>query len=199
MKTIIIILCCLFTVNILAAPGDVLYVKSNIINMREGPSTEFPVVLKLQKGRKLIEIQSVDGWIEVDTSRSDIRSGWIYESLLQLTPVENVQKTEATSNSAEVVNIKIDSIYELFKVAFNEFSEQIANKTGYICFTNSKDLGLGTIQVVGTEAWLALPRKEREQTLVQIFDLWDAAVGDGLPITVFIVDNKGDKQMSMMR
>ncbi len=41
-----------------AAPGDKLYIQKNGVNVRTGPGTNNPVLLKLNKGHELIEFSS---------------------------------------------------------------------------------------------------------------------------------------------
>lgn len=182
----------LFSYSVTAAPGDTLSIDVDLANVREGPSTNFPVVMKLGKGRNLIEIRRQSDWVEIETGKSIIKSGWIYAPLLKQV---NAAKT--------TIVLKIDGstnpLFELFKLAFNELNENIKRETGQTYFTKSENPDNRTIQLTATESWLNAPREARQENLSEIFEIWGAAVGDGLPITVDIIDNNGDRLMSMFR
>ncbi len=82
MKYIFIFLVCMLAASVLAAPGDILYVHVEVVNIREGPSTKDPVVLMLLKGHKLLELQRQGEWVEVDTGRTGGKTGWIHSSFI---------------------------------------------------------------------------------------------------------------------
>ena len=91
------ILICMLADNILAAPGDYLYVQAEVVNMREGPSTKHPVVLMLLEGHKLLELQRQGEWVEVDTGRTGGKTGWIHSSFIGKEPTDGVTRTRAKS------------------------------------------------------------------------------------------------------
>lgn len=186
------ILYCLLSYNVTAAPGDKLSIGVELANMREGPSTNYPVLMRLEQGRKLVEIQRQNKWVEVETGRSNIKSGWIYAPLL---------KKEVTGKPTIVLKNdgSTNPLFELFKLAFDELNENIKSETGQIFFTKVENPDNRTIQLTATESWLNAPRKERQEKLSEIFKIWDAAIGDGLPITVDIIDKNGDRLMLMFR
>ena len=70
----------------IAAPGDVLYVKGSIVNIRSGPGTDTDVVAKLNNGHKLAEIARNGVWINVNFSQAGKKSGWIRQDLIAATP-----------------------------------------------------------------------------------------------------------------
>jgi len=172
---------------VLAAPGDILYVHGDVVNMREGPSTTSRIVLKLQKGHKLVEFQRKGKWVEVGADRTGGKSGWIHSSLIGKQFIGG--STKATANSK----------FEKFKAAFNELNTRIKRKTGITFFTKAEDLGDGIVQVTATDTWLSAPQSDRKSNLRTIFQLWDAAEGSGLPIAVYVVDKTGNQRMSMKR
>ncbi len=175
------------TCNSHAAPGDILYVQSDVVNMRKGPSKQHPVVLQLRKGHKLMEFQRQGRWVEVGADRTGGRSGWIYSSL-----ISKEFKGEGTTAPA-------DKKFQKFKAAFAELNARIKRKSGFTFFTKAENLGDGIIQVSATDKWLGAPRTNRESNLRTIFQLWDAAEGSGLPIAVYVVDKHGNQHMSMKR
>lgn len=184
----IFLLCaCAAVGGALAAPGDILYVQGDVVNMREGPSTQHAVVLQLRKGHKLVEFQRQGRWVEVGADRTGGKSGWIHSSL-----IGNEFIGGATTAPA-------DPKFQKFKAAFDELNARIERKTGLTFFTKAENLGDGIVQVTVTEMWFSAPRADRESNLRTIFQLWDAAEESGLPIAVYVVDNHGNQRMSMKR
>jgi len=191
-RNLITTLFCLLAWALMAAPGDDLIVLGNIVNMRKGPAIDYPVTLKLKKGRKLVEIQRDNGWVEVKIGRDDIKSGWIYSSLLG--------KDMIDESSIALENTDTDNqLFELFKLALNELNEKSKASLGEVPFTKTKYMGNYNIQITATDAWLSLPRTDREKSLSDVFEIWSAAVGDDLSIMVYIIDKNGDRLMTMLR
>ncbi len=155
--------------------------------MREGPSTQHPVVLKLKKGHKLVELQRKGRWVEVGADRTGGKSGWIHSSLIG---------KEFTGGATTA---PADPKFQKFKAAFDELNARIKRKTGLTFFTKAENLGDGIVQVTATDIWLRAPRTDRESNLRTIFQLWDAAEASGLPIAVYVVDKHGNQRMSMKR
>jgi len=97
MKYIFIFLVCMLAANVFAAPGDILHVQVEVVNMREGPSTKDPVVLMLLEGHKLLELQRIGEWIEVDAGRTGGKTGWIHSSFIGKESTDGVTRTRAKS------------------------------------------------------------------------------------------------------
>ncbi len=58
------------------------YVTGSVVNIREGPSTRFPVVAKVNRGRKLIELAREKDWVKIDLDEKNGESAWIHSSLI---------------------------------------------------------------------------------------------------------------------
>ena len=52
-----------------AEPGDTLYTQENAVDVRHYPSADAPVVMQLDRGRKLVEIKREGPWAEVGVYR----------------------------------------------------------------------------------------------------------------------------------
>jgi uncharacterized protein YgiM (DUF1202 family) len=187
MKIIVTIFVILIAGHVFAAPGDILYVHGDVVNMREGPSTSSGIVLKLQKGHKLMEFQRKGEWVEVGADKTGGKSGWIHFSLIGKQLLGGSTKAPA------------DPKFKKFKDAFNELNARIKRKTGITFFTKVENMGDGIVQVTATDKWLSAPQSDKESNLRTIFQLWDAAEGSGLPIAVYVVDKYGNQRMSMKR
>ena len=179
---------CAVSANALAAPGDILYVQGKVANMREGPSTQRPIVLQLERGQQLLEFQRKGNWVEVGADRTGGKSGWIHSSLVgnQLT---------AGGPSAPSADAK----FQRFQAAFDALNASVEQRSGVRLFTKAENLGDGMVQVTATDRWLNAPRADQKSSLKTVFQMWDAADGSGLPIAVYVVDERGNQRMSMKR
>ncbi len=59
-----------------------LTVRSSVVNIRQGPGTNFPIVTQVEQGDKLIEFARDGQWINVETEASGY-TGWIFNTLVQ--------------------------------------------------------------------------------------------------------------------
>jgi len=193
-----------------AETGDRVYINYPVVNLRDGPDITSPIVLKLNKGQALIEVERQDDWVLVATGRSDVKSGWVYANLIG--PAGDDKKSAATvkvekpAATAEVKKklppAKPDPdgpLFNLFRQAFAELNTRLKAETGKDCFSMVGNPGHGVVQVTITDDWPDLSHEQRQQTLTDIFAIWDAAVGVKMPITVDIIDKDGIRLMSKFR
>ena len=61
---------------------DALFVLKDLVNMREGPSIEHPVVLRLEKGQELMEFKRDGKWVHVGAYGTAGKIGWVHERLV---------------------------------------------------------------------------------------------------------------------
>jgi len=62
------------------------YVTGSVVNIREGPSTRFPVVAKVNRGRKLVELTREKDWVKIDLEETNGKTAWIHASLVSPEP-----------------------------------------------------------------------------------------------------------------
>ncbi len=62
------------------------YVTGSVVNIREGPSTRFPVVAKVNRGRKLVELTRKKDWVKISLEEKNGKSAWIHSSLVSAEP-----------------------------------------------------------------------------------------------------------------
>lgn len=177
---------------VFAASGDELSVLGNTVNLREGPSTDHTVALKLAKGQKLFEIQREGEWVEVWTGMAGGKSGWIHVSLVTKTAMASPQPPP----NREVV---FEQAFDKFRPEFAVLNEWLEIETGNMPFTDVEYTGNGVVRVMANATWLDTGRVQREKHLTRIFELWNAVVEVGLPVTVEIVDNQNERLMVMFR
>ena len=175
-----------------AAPGDRLSVTVNRANVRSGPSTSHSVVMQLQQGSIVVERRRQDDWIEIESTDSGLKSGWIHAPLVK---VETTAGQPVASNETAAT----DPLFELFMQAFAIYQKRVKSKTGRQYFDKVENPGNRVVQLTITDDWLNLTRPEQEEQLTEIFNIWDAAVGDGVPITVDIIDQDGTRLLSKFR
>lgn len=178
----------LFACALAAAPGDRLQVKAKLANVRSGPASGSAIVMRLQQGSIVIERQREKDWIEIERVKDQTRTGWIHASLVAKAGPDS----PATATSA-------DPLYDLFLQAYATMNKRLLRDTGKAFFAKVENVGNRVIQLTITDDWLALTRPQREQRLNEIFTIWDAAVGDDIPITVDIVDADGNRLMSKFK
>ena len=65
-----------------ATPGQILYVKSEIANVRKAPSRKARVVKRLRQGHKVIEFERRRRWVRVGMFDTSGRVGWVHGALL---------------------------------------------------------------------------------------------------------------------
>lgn len=66
----------------LAVPGDKLFIQKDVVNIRTGPGTDKPVLLKLNKGHELVEFHRIGDWLHVGITRTGGKDGWVHRSLV---------------------------------------------------------------------------------------------------------------------
>src|SRR5690606_16453200 len=66
----------------LAAPGDVLTVTGDRVNVRAGPGTEHAVVRQVARAQRLVEIERQGDWVHAEIAGTDGGNGWIHASLV---------------------------------------------------------------------------------------------------------------------
>jgi len=189
-------LCFLLPFTAKAGPGDELVIVSSLVNMRAGPSMDEQVILRLAQDRRLVEIRRSGNWVEVYTDSTKTASGWVYSSLVGSVE-QDISTTEKDAGLAQ--SRVVNTVFELFLLAFAELNERIRRENGTDYFLNASELGNGSIQVTASEVWLQKSMQEKQEDLVEIFEIWAAAVEEGMSISVDIIDGDGDKSMSMLR
>ena len=177
--------------DLIAATGDSLSITVSRANVRSGPSRNHPVIMQLSRGGKVVELQRQNGWVEITSGRTDPKSGWIHSALVGK---DTTNKTGTANQDAGS-----DPLFALFKMAFEQMSTRIKNQTGKTYFAKVENPGNRVIQVTVAADWSSLTRTEREEQLTEIFRIWDAAVGDGVPITVDIIDQDGIRLLSKFK
>lgn len=150
-----------------------------------------PVLMKLAEGRAVAEVRRRGNWVQVETGHEETPTGWIHANLLQ-------KKPEADSGESEEQQ-GVEALFDLFKRALSEYNAGKKQEAGYAYFTDPEYTGDGVIEVTASRYWLRLPMEQRMQDLSDVFEIWAAAVGEGPSITVNVVAQNGEKQMTMFR
>ena len=185
LKLPIILLCLSYTLPCLAEKGDELVVTKNLVNVRSEASLESEVLLRLEEGRNVIEIQRQKNWIKVALDLDDISYGWIHKSLLT--------KVVKQENKSSLIN------FEKFIQEFNDYKAVIKNQNGTIYFTKATHKEKGNIELLATQAWLNSSIEVRNNSLTDVFKLWTKFVSVGSSISVQVLDEQGERYTLMMR
>jgi hypothetical protein len=177
----------LTSINSAADLGDFLYIKGDAVNIRQHPSTNSSVVLKLNFGHKVVEVERDGDWIEVFPALTGGKSGWVHQSLVS---------NEFTGGGTTAATSKK---FAAFSSAFQILNDKIKTVTGLEFFTEALDLGDGIVQVEATTTWFNADKTQRDNSLRTVFNMWDAADGTGLPIAVYVVDQHGTQRTKINR
>ncbi len=173
--------------SLIAAPGDELVVTGSIVNLRERPSTDATVLLKLGQDRRVVEIKREADWVEIFTNRDDVITGWVHSSLLAPPSDHNIAITNHSDQ------------YTRFMQTFNHLNESWQQQNGYLPFISVEEFTNRRIRITASTEWLNTEQTHREQMLSLIFDHWSKAVGNGMPIDIEVVDQNGERHMTMFR
>ena len=93
---VLLLLPILFHVNDSNAKGKILYTTGSLTNVRDKPSANGKLVLKLRINSKVYVLEEKQEWVKVD-NYSDSGLGWIHKSLLSRQPLE-LKKVLASSD-----------------------------------------------------------------------------------------------------
>jgi len=62
--------------------NDTLFVLKKDVNLREGPSINFPIVLQMDKGQELMEFKRDGRWVHVGAYGTSGTIGWVHQTLV---------------------------------------------------------------------------------------------------------------------
>lgn len=181
------LVCLMMTTGVSAAPGDVLYIQGDGVNVRAGPGTDASVILKLNRGHKLVEFERRGDWVNVGVDRTGGKDGWVHRSLV------------GANFSGGGSTAPTDPKFDQFRAAVEFLNARARQRAGVDLFTKVENLGDGIVQISATDTWISAPYGDRQSNLNTLFDLWDAADGSGRPIMVRIVDARGNEVMKKGR
>ncbi|MGD8387598.1 MAG: SH3 domain-containing protein [Desulfobacteraceae bacterium] len=172
----------IFPYTAVAIPGDIYYVQVDVANMRQGNSLDYPVIGWLKEGHKLMEIQRKGEWVEVVADWAKGQTGWIHSSIIDKnyvagqSPTPESEKFPAFKNAFDILNQKVESTY------------------GKKPFIEVKDLGDGVVQIKASDFWL------NDQTDInQLYSLLKEMGKSPFPIAIHIVDQDGNRHLSILR
>jgi SH3-like domain-containing protein len=174
-----------YTSNSVAETGDKLIIIGDIVNLRAEPSTSANSLIKLTKNREVTEIRRQQDWVEIETYRKDVKTGWVHQSLLSKAIVK--QNTSSPTH------------FDRFMQRFNDHNEVIKKQNGIIYFSEVKNKGQWQIEIVAAQAWLNAQQEERGTAMNIIFKIWNNIVPVGSSMSVRVFDKQGEQHMLMLR
>ena len=122
-----------------AAGTTMVSVAGEKVNLRKGPSTQYPVIWELGKGFPLRVIGSQGNWIKVSDFESDV--GWIYKNLVSRKP-HLIVKTNRNSNARINIRSGPGTRYE------------VVGKAQYGVVFETLKRGKGWVQVRHESGWV---------------------------------------------
>jgi hypothetical protein len=163
----------------LAAPGDLLVVIGNQVNLRQGPGTTQAIVGTLERGQVVIERERYNEWFHVDL-RGNQGNGWIHGTLVA--PLSPGPGTGLGTGGSKA--------FGTFRGALEAENRKIFDATGIYPYTAAKDLGDATVTITPSDAWLVSAGDLDDQAL-RLFKLWKEA-NDGAAVVLVINDARGN-------
>lgn len=82
-----------------ATPGQILYVQPEITNVRGAPSTSARVVMRLERGHKLMEFERRGKWIRVLIAGTLGNEGWVHGALVATRPLGDTSPSPTKSQT----------------------------------------------------------------------------------------------------
>jgi len=100
----ILTVCLLFSIDAEADTTLYVHAQGTLVNVREGPGIDFPVIMKLGNGTKVIEKSRQENWVAVKVSGWN-RIGWIHATLLKREKIEDLN--ESTSSKEDYASREV--------------------------------------------------------------------------------------------
>lgn len=175
-----------------AAPGDKFSVAAGAANLRTGPNANDAVVIRLTQGAVVVELERSpgNGWVKVETTEGEKKSGWVALSTLQ-----------PLTNAALAASGEQSEAFQRFLPTLNQYNQDVLRTAGLLMFVEAREVDKGTISLRPSLAWLKL-RDEHNPSAGRAFELWEAANGgpDKVPgLTLIITDQQGTNYMTLRR
>ncbi len=98
-----------------AAPGDVLFVQANAVNVRQFPSLEAVVLTRLSRGSKVVEVRRDGDWIRILSKQPNGAQGYIHGSLLRSASPSD-DRADRQSTDERILNMTWDVSKKLEQV-----------------------------------------------------------------------------------
>jgi Bacterial SH3 domain len=192
-----------------AAPGDLLVVTGNVVNVRTGPGTDNPVLFRAHRAQQVQEMTRSGDWVQVQIP-DQAADGWIHQSLLQLVaraePAPGPRREPPESPAGEprfavappsnpaggaLLPAGESQALALFRGNVDELNARAVAVAGVELFTGAEPGGDGTVRVMVTEMWGMVPAPGQQSYVNALFDHWYLASGGSGPLRVQVVDPTG--------
>ena len=84
---VIVVTILVVTTSVVSAFPQILYVKVDVLNAREDPFSDAPVAFKLNRGKEVTVLDSLDGWGAIKDPDSPGETFWVSLQYLSESPV----------------------------------------------------------------------------------------------------------------
>ncbi|MFQ5486440.1 MAG: OmpH family outer membrane protein [Desulfobacterales bacterium] len=91
----ILTVCLFFSIDAEADTTLYVHAQGTLVNVREGPGIDFPVIMKLGNGTKVIEKSRQENWVAVKVAGWN-KIGWIHSTLLKREKIEDSNNSPST-------------------------------------------------------------------------------------------------------
>jgi uncharacterized protein YgiM (DUF1202 family) len=205
----------------LAAPGDALVVRGELVNVRAGPGMEYRVRAQVPRDEPAVELAREGEWVRLKLTDA-ATEGWIHQSLLEAatgdlptgTPATRVapaspeaarssgQPALPSAQGAEPSALPSTDMaladpaseseaLARFRSSVDELNARAQALAGVELFAGAEPAGSGTVQVVVTEAWNLVPAAGQESYANALFGHWQAVADGAKPLRLQLVDPSG--------
>jgi uncharacterized protein YraI len=170
----------------ISASAQDLAVTGERVNLRSEPSTAADVVSVLTRGQALLELERQGEWVRVRSAGDPPDEGWVHGSL--------VGAPGGDDAVAAVPAVPASGDFATFELAIDQLNA-VAKAQGDVYFTGGRDAGAGVAEVTAGPTWLATPESFRRSNLETLYSLWRSMNDPAAPVSVRILDEKGETVM----
>lgn len=167
---------------VMAAPGDTLYVQKPRINVRSGPGTDAAILGKLPGGAAVVEISRNGSWVNVSVPAASGARGWIFGPLLG----PNRAAPGGQGSAA------MKAVFDAFIADVTRLNSRAEQTLGFQFFTEMEVVGERMLQLTATDQWVASSEVDREQNLRTLVMLWRSHDTSDQPVSINIIDARGN-------
>ena len=173
----------LFAPPLIAGTGDAIYLNGNDVLVRRGAGPEHAVIMTLDRGQRLTELERQGEWVRVRIEQPGEPEGWVHSFF--------TQSSRGTQPSERPQESPLDA----FREDIEDFNGAARRLSGAPFFTGVEPISASAVELKASENWLSLRPAERDRMLDQLFRLWSGYSAGDEEAAVYVVNPRGQRVM----